>query len=146
MSVVRYEPWSAFRKFHDEVNRLFDDRGSSFNGAPRVAARAWTPAVDVREEDTQFVVTADVPGVDPKDIEVTVDNGVLSIKGERSHESKNERNGYKHVERAHGSFHRRFSLPESADAEAVKASGKNGVLEITIPKVAQVQPRRIEVH
>lgn len=148
MSIVRYEPWSALRKFQDDVNRLFADTrlGLPENGdESNVVTSHWTPAVDIKEEDDRFVLKADVPGVDPKDIEVTMADGVLTIKGERRHEDTKEGNGYKRVERSYGSFYRRFSLPDTADTEAISAKGENGVLEVSIPKQEKLQPRRIKV-
>ena len=148
MNVVRYEPWGLLRRFHDDVNQLF---GEAQSGAvvegdrSSIVTSNWTPAVDIKEEDGRFVLKADVPGVDPKDIEVTMEQGVLTIKGERKHESEEEANGYKRVERSYGTFYRRFSLPDSADAERVTAKGKNGVLEVVIPKHEKVQPRRITI-
>jgi HSP20 family protein len=111
-----------------------------------VVTSNWTPAVDIKEEDKRFVLYADLPGIDPKDIEITMDNGVLSIKGDRPFVQDPERAGYKRVERAYGNFYRRFSLPDTADPTGIKASGKNGVLEISIPKHERVQPRKITVE
>jgi HSP20 family protein len=148
MNVVRYEPWGLLRRFQDDVNQLM---GESRIGSAAEADRSsivtsnWTPAVDIKEENERFVLKADIPGVDAKDIEVTMEDGVLTIKGERKHESEEEANGYKRIERSYGSFYRRFSLPDSADAERVTAKGKNGVLEVVIPKHEKVQPRRITV-
>ncbi|NCF26571.1 MAG: Hsp20 family protein [Gammaproteobacteria bacterium] len=148
MNVVRYEPWGLLRRFNEDVNQLFsesrnlpvgeDDRSS-------IVTSNWSPAVDIKEEDERFVLKADIPGVDPKDIDVTMADGVLTIKGERKHESEEEAEGYKRVERSYGSFYRRFSLPDTADAERVTAKGKDGVLEVFIPKQEKVQPRRIAV-
>ncbi|MCI0401501.1 MAG: Hsp20/alpha crystallin family protein [Gammaproteobacteria bacterium] len=148
MALVSYEPWNLLSQFQNEVNRLFelplgnlqDVEGST------VVTSHWRPAVDVKEEDNRFVIVADVPGIDPKDIEITMENGVLTLKGERSFEKQEDREGYKRLERARGSFYRRFSLPDSADAEAIKAKGKDGVLEIVIQKHERVQPRRITVQ
>ncbi|GMQ76763.1 MAG: Hsp20/alpha crystallin family protein [Gammaproteobacteria bacterium] len=148
MNVVRYEPWGLLRRFHDDVNQLFGESrfGSAVEGdQSNIVTSAWTPAVDIKEEDERFVLKADIPGVDPKDIDVTMDDGVLTIKGERRHESEEEADGYKRVERSCGTFYRRFSLPDSADAERVTAKGKDGVLEVYIPKHEKVQPRRITV-
>lgn len=146
MNVIHYEPLRTFRRFHDDVGRLFDDRYlmGDVDESSAVTSR-WAPAVDIKEESGRYVLRADVPGVEPKDIEITLEDGVLTIKGERTLEDKEEREGYKRVERAYGSFHRRFTLPDTADAERVSATGNNGVLEVTIPKQAKVQPRRIEV-
>jgi len=133
------------RQLREEMNRAFGqvtgDDGSN------VVTSAWMPAVDIKEESDRFLILADVPGVDPTDIEVTMENGVLTIKGERSVEKTEEGNGngYRRVERMYGAFHRRFSLPDTADAEHIGATGKDGVLEVVIPKKAEVKPKRIEV-
>ncbi|MBP7711159.1 MAG: Hsp20/alpha crystallin family protein [Gammaproteobacteria bacterium] len=146
MTVIRYEPGSLFNQLQNEINRLFESRvGPAGEDSSTVVTSHWMPAVDIREETDRFVLYADVPGVDPKDIEVTMENGVLTIRGERKLESEEEREGYKRTERARGTFYRRFSLPDSADPERVSARGKNGVLEVTIPKHERVQPRKISV-
>ena len=146
MTVIRYEPGSLYNQLQNEINRLFESRvGPAGEDSSTVVTSHWMPAVDIREEKDRFVLYADVPGVDPKDIEVTMENGVLTIRGERKLESEEEREGYTRTERARGIFYRRFSLPDSADPERVSARGKNGVLEVTIPKHERVQPRKITV-
>ena len=146
MALVRYEPWNLFEKMQDELNRmglLVQDTAEGDNS--NVVTSTWRPAVDIREEPNRFVILADLPGVDPKDIEITMDKGVLTIKGERISEKEETREGYRRVERMHGTFYRRFSLPDAADAEHIEAHAKNGVLEIVLPKHAEVQPRKISV-
>jgi HSP20 family protein len=147
MNVIRYEPLGMLRRFHDEVSRLFDEDYYGVAGGDQSSAATshWAPAVDIKEEQDRYLLRADVPGVDSKDIEITMENGVLTIKGERKHEDKEEREGYKRVERVYGAFFRRFTLPDTADADKVSASSKNGVLEVTIPKQEKVQPRKIKV-
>ena len=148
MNVVRYEPWGLLRRFNEDVNQLFNESriASTADGdQSSIATSNWTPAVDIKEEDGRFVLEADIPGVEAKDIEVTMDDGVLTIKGERRHESEQDTNGYKRVERSYGSFYRRFSLPDTANAEGVTAQGKDGVLEVSIPKQEKAQPRKITV-
>ena len=142
MTIVRYEPWALLSRFQRQFERAV---GESAEGAG-AANVSWIPHVDVREEAERFLVAADLPGVEGKDIEVTADKGVLTIRGERRSESKTSADGFERVERATGTFLRRFSLPESADAEAIKARHVNGVLEVTIPKRPQEQPRRISVQ
>lgn len=149
MSLVRYEPYSLFERFNKELNRLgfldpFSTEGISDDNSNIITSH-WRPAVDIKEDEQQFVIHADIPGVDPKDIDITMDNGVLTIKGERVSEKEDKREGYKRVERARGTFYRRFSLPDTADADKIKAKGKDGVLEVVIPKYEKVQPRRITV-
>ncbi|WP_078120078.1 Hsp20/alpha crystallin family protein [Thiosocius teredinicola] len=142
MTLTRYEPWSMLEQMRREMERAFDNRtGESSN----VATSDWVPAVDIREEKDAFVIVADIPGVDPKDIEVHMDNGVLTIKGEKETEKKDEKEGYKRVERSYGSFYRRFSLPDTADPESIDAKSANGVLEVRIAKQEKVQPRKISV-
>ena len=116
MSLTRYEPWSLLDQMRREMERAMDTptaEGSS------VATSDWVPAVDIKEDKEAFLIVADIPGVDPKDIEVHMENGVLSIKGEKESEKKEEREGYKRVERSYGSFYRRFSLPDTADPEKI---------------------------
>ena len=136
MSVIRYEPLGLLRRLNDEVGRLFDEGyyGPADADQSSAVTSHWAPAVDIKEEADRFVLRADVPGVDSKDIEITMENGVLTIKGERSREDSEEREGYKRVERVYGSFYRRFTLPDTADADKISAASKNGVLEVSIPK------------
>ncbi|MGH8509827.1 MAG: Hsp20/alpha crystallin family protein [Gammaproteobacteria bacterium] len=148
MEVTRYEPWSVLNQVQNEMSRLFASRFGADHNADNssVVTSTWTPTVDIKEEDTRFVLYADLPGIDPKDIEITMDNGVLSVKGQRASDTEEARAGYKRVERAYGTFYRRFSLPDTADAEQIEATGRNGVLEIVIPKHERVQPRKIAVQ
>jgi len=147
MAIVRYDPWRTISQLQNEMNHLFEDQlGGDETPENGMVAADWRPAVDVQEEANQYVITADVPGVDPRDIEVSLDNGVLTIRGERRRESEEEQASFKRIERVRGTFFRRFTLPDTADAEKVKAKSNNGVLEITIPKQEKVQPRKIEVE
>jgi HSP20 family protein len=141
MTVVRYEPWALVSRLQKDIDRLF--------AAPSTTAAdsgAWLPPVDIHEEANQFALQVDLPGVDPKAVEITADQGVLTIRGQREDVRRESREGYRRVERITGEFQRRFSLPDSADAQSIKAKFLNGVLEVTIPKVAQVQPHRITVE
>lgn len=143
MSLIRYEPWSLIRSLHDDLDRLFEQRADRDETSASVAS--WTPPVDIREEEERFVLHVDVPGVKPEDIEITMENGVLTIGGNRESVSRSEKDGYRRVERVAGRFFRRFTLPDTADAEAIRASSHNGVLELIIPKQARMMPRRIDV-
>lgn len=133
--------WPAeFNKFFERA--LHDADGDQSN----VVTSQWAPRVDIKEEDTRFVIFADVPGVDPSEIEIQMDKGILTIKGERLATSSEENAEFSRVERSHGVFYRRFSLPDSADAEGISATGRHGVLEISIPKKPETTPRRIKVQ
>ncbi len=146
MTIVRYEPWSLLNQLQGNMGRMFDPNTRFADDDSRLATSDWVPAVDIKEEDERYVIHADIPGVEAKDIEVNMEDGVLSIRGEREFKNEEEREGYKRVERVRGSFYRRFSLPDGADAEAISAKCKDGVLEIIIPKQVKVLPKRIEVQ
>ena len=141
MAIIRYEPWSLLSQLQKQLDSSYDNDGSEGS----ISTAEWAPAVDIKEEDHQFVLLADIPGVKPEDIEVHMDAGVLTVKGEKESETKTEIDGYKRVERTSGSFYRRFNLPDSADGDAINAKCKHGVLEITIPKREAVQPKKINV-
>jgi HSP20 family protein len=145
MTIVRYEPWAFVSRVQRHLDRALGETQGLADGADATRV-SWIPHVDIREEAERFVVAADVPGVEPKDIEITADKGVLTVKGERSSQKNATADGYERVERASGTFLRRFTLPESADAEAIRATHVNGVLELSIPKRPQEQPRRIAVQ
>ncbi len=146
MTIVRYNPWAAHKTLQDEMKALLDrffpaDEADQSN----VVTSQWTPRVDIKEEPNRFVILADIPGVDPKDIEVHMEKSILTIKGERSSEAKEETEKFTRVERSRGLFYRRFALPDSADADGITAKGQHGVLEIVIPKKPETTPRRIQI-
>lgn len=146
--MTRYsEPWGILNQFYRDLNQVFGQLesrpGSDYSS---VATSAWVPAVDIKEEIYQFLIEADIPGVDLNEIEVSMEAGILTIKGERKLENQMEGKDYKRVERLHGTFYRRFSLPDTADSENITATGKNGVLRITIPKKEKAQPRKIAIQ
>jgi HSP20 family protein len=145
MAIVRYEPFSLLNQLQREVNRLFDTSRFS-DEESSVAASDWMPAVDIKEEKDRFIIQADLPGVDPKDIEITMENGILTLKGQRISETKEETEKYKRIERVRGTFLRRFSLPETVAADRIAAKSKNGVLEVVVPKGSATQPRKINVE
>lgn len=147
-NITRYQQsWPAQSVFQDELKQVFDRffQGSDRQDESSVVTSQWVPLVDIKEEAERFVIHADLPGIDPQDVEVMMDKGILTIKGERRSESSEENERYSRIERSYGTFHRRFALPDSADPEGIAASGHNGVLTITIPKRPETKPRRIQV-
>ena len=147
MSNQRNQGWSNANPLQEEIKQVFDRFfGDTDGDSSSVVTSQWVPRVDIKEETGRFVILADLPGVDPASIEVNMDKGVLSIRGERKPEARIENERYSRVERAHGVFYRRFALPESANPDGVSATGKNGVLEISIPKRPETTPRRISVQ
>ena len=149
MALVRYQPWHVVNRLHQTLDQVFNNHfGNETLSSPEASTSpsvSWVPRVDIHEEKDRFVVLADVPGVDSKDIDITAENGVLTVRGERRAEKRESENGYERVERVSGVFLRRFTLPEGANTESIKAKQTNGVLEVTIPKTPAVQPRRISI-
>ncbi len=141
MNIARFEPWNFIDLLHRDLDRVALRR----SGVDEDTVARWVPAVDIVEEQERFVLRADVPGVDPADIDVSTDNGVLTVAGERQVQSRTEDAGVQRVERVNGRFSRRFSLPDTSDADGITAQSRNGMLEISIPKLPDVQARRITV-
>jgi HSP20 family protein len=143
MALVRYEPWSVLNQLHGQLNRILE-REFGHESSSAVTAD-WIPPADVEEYADRFVLRLDVPGVPVEDIEITLDNGVLSVSGERPRAAERKEVERTRTERPYGRFHRRFTLPDTVDAANVQASGRNGIVEITIPKQPKAQPRRIQI-
>jgi HSP20 family protein len=148
MNHIRHSGWKNHHNpLQDELQQVFERFfGDNETDSSSVVTSQWVPRVDIKEEPNRFVIFADLPGVDPSTIEVDMDKGVLSIKGERKTEAKAEGERWSRNERAHGVFYRRFALPDSANPDGIEASGKHGVLEISIPKRPEASPRRINVQ
>ncbi len=146
MSITQYNPWQNSSTMPKDFKQFFERYFNDEDGdQSNVVTSQWAPRVDIREEPKGFVILADIPGVEPKDIEINMDKGILTIRGERRNESSEEGDKYTRVERSHGVFYRRFALPDSADADGIKAKGRHGVLEISIPKKPESTPRRISI-
>ena len=144
MAVTKYDPSSvslfapsSFRMLEDTLNRFFTEPASS---------RPWSPAVDISETENELVLKADLPEMKLEDLDIQLENGTLTLKGERKFEKSDKDRGYHRIERSYGSFVRAFSLPEYADAEKVAADYKNGVLTVTVPKKEIAKPRAIKVN
>jgi HSP20 family protein len=147
-NIMRYQQqWPGQSMLQDEIKHVFDRffQSGDEQDESSVVTSQWAPLVDIKEEPEQFVIYADLPGIDPQDVEVLMDKGILTIKGERKSETSEQTERYSRVERRYGSFHRRFALPDSADPDGIAATGRNGVLMITIPKRPETKPRRIQV-
>jgi HSP20 family protein len=143
MPITKHNPFTeveefpTFRLFQDTVNRLLAEPQSS---------RPWAPAVDILETENELLLKADLPGVDMKNIDIQVENGTLTLKGQREFQNEAKQGGYHRIERSYGSFVRYFALPETVDTEGVKADFKNGVLTVTLPKKEVAKPRQIKVQ
>jgi len=138
--ITRWEPFRDLARLQDEMSRMFDDR--LYRAGESVG---WTPACDIYEDEEGVTLRFELAGVDPQDVDVHFENGVLTVKGERRLEKEEKRENYHRVERSFGTFTRSFSLPGSVDAEKIKAETKNGVLTVALPKKAEAKPRAIQV-
>jgi HSP20 family protein len=144
-SMVRQDPWTLMPRLQDEINRLFGNAQQSDGSTSATAT--WIPAVDIHEYADRFELYVDVPGVEPNSVELTLEAGVLTLSGARVQKnSKGDAEPQsRRIERSQGQFYRRFVLPDTVDSEKVNASGKDGVLTVTIPKQAKALPRRIQI-
>jgi HSP20 family protein len=145
MSITRYDPFRDLRSLQDEVNRLFSSNLSRTFDEEGIARGAWTPSVDIYENKDQIVLEAELPGMNREDFDLTIENNLLTLRGERRFEKKDEGDNYHRVERSYGSFTRSFTLPQTVSAEGATAEYKNGVLRVTLPKREEVKARRIEI-
>ena len=146
MAIVRWEPLREFSTLQNEMNRLFNtvfDTPAANGGA---TLRRWMPAMDLVETQDHFVLRADLPGLSEEDVNIEVEDRVLTVSGERKTEHETTKEGYHRVERAFGAFSRSLTLPDGVNAEAVEASFGRGVLEIRIPKPEQRKPRKIAIN
>ena len=144
MAVLRYEPWSMLNQLHNQLSRALDREIDDAAGSSAATAD-WIPPADVEEYKDRFVLKLDVPGVDVGAVDITLDQGVLSVSGERMRDAVEKEVERSRCERSYGRFHRRFTLPDTVDTAAVHATGRNGIIEVTIPKQPKAQPRRIQV-
>jgi HSP20 family protein len=148
MTLVRYEPWTVMSQLQEGINRAFSNVTDTSNNNSSSATADWAPPVDISEYADQFELFIDLPGVDPKSVEISLDNDVLTLSGERLVEKRagdNHQLMSHRTERSYGRFHRRFILPDTVDTERVTAKGRDGVLEVTIGKQTKAQPRRIKI-
>lgn len=147
LNLIKWTPWREMTSFHDRINRLFDE--PVFRPAlldKEGSLSEWSPRVDIYDRDEAIVIKAELPGMEKKDIDIDIEGGILTLKGERSHEEEVKENNYYRKERSFGKFHRAFKLPEDVDPEKIKADFKNGILKIDIPKPEERKPRKITVH
>ena len=142
--LTRWEPSRGATALQDQINRLFQDSFGRDSGEASLSA--WAPAVDIYETEHELVVKADLPEVDSKDLDIRVENNILTIRGERKFEKNVNEENYLRVERSYGSFARSFTLANTVNSEAIKADYQNGVLTLSIPKREEAKPKQIKVN
>jgi HSP20 family protein len=143
MSITRFDPFRGLSNFHEQLNRLFES--NFLTRGHNAALTTWAPAVDIFETENELVIKADLPDMDEKNLDVRIENNMLTIRGERKFEQNAKEDNYLRLERTYGAFTRAFSLPSTVDPGAIKAEYKNGVLAVTLPKRAESKPKQVQV-
>ena len=146
-NLARWDPFQDLLAIQDEMNQLFGQAtGQAGRGTGEAATRAWAPALDIAERNDAYVVTVEVPGIKPEQLDITLENGALTISGERRFESETKDKQFHRIERRYGAFRRSISLPDRVRADAVEASFEDGLLQVVVPKAEEAKPKRIEVR
>jgi len=145
MAIIRWDPFRDLVTLREKMNRLFEDAVTGRGEDKDLVTSSWAPAVDIYEDENQLVLTAEVPGIEEKDIEIKLEDNTLSIHGERKMEKETKEENYHRIERAYGSFYRSFTLPNYIDQEKIRAEHENGVLKITMPKRPELKPRKVKI-
>ncbi|HUU38733.1 MAG TPA: Hsp20/alpha crystallin family protein [Candidatus Desulfaltia sp.] len=146
MAIIRWDPFRDLVTLRDRMNRLFEDAVSTARSEEKdMISSSWAPAVDIYEDEKQLVLTAEIPGISEKDIDIKIEDNTLSIHGERKLEKETNEENYHRIERAYGSFYRSFSLPNHIDQDKIQAEHENGVLRIIMPKKPELQPRKVKI-
>lgn len=145
MNVIKYDPFRELRSLQDEMNRLFMSNYSRGSEQEGFTSGAWNPHVDIFENKDQIVLEAELPGLKPEDVNISIENNVLTLHGERKFEKKDENDNFHRVERSYGSFTRSFTLPPTVSSENANAEFENGILRLTLAKREEAKPRRIEI-
>jgi len=143
MAIIRWDPFRDLVTLRDKMNRLFEDavRGEEKD----LITSSWAPAVDIYETENELVLAAEVPGVEEKDVEISVEDNTLSIRGERKFQKETKEENYHRIERSYGSFYRSFTLPSYVDQERIHAEHESGVLKVHMPKKPEVKPRKVKI-
>jgi HSP20 family protein len=145
MTIVRWQPFRELAGLQDRMNRLFDDSLRHTGGEDWALGGSWAPVVDIYEKDGNIILKAEIPGVDPKDVDIRVEDLVLTLKGERKFDNEVNRDNYHRVERTYGAFSRSFTLPTVVDVEKIKAEARDGVLRVILPKKEEAKPKQISI-
>ena len=145
MAIVRFEPFRELVSLQDRLNRLFNESYRPQGEDDWALGGTWAPAVDIYEHENNIVIKAELPGVDPKDVDIRLDNNVLTVQGERKLDNEVKKENYHRVERSYGAFTRSFTLPTTVDASGIKAEYKDGVLRVTLPKREEAKPKQIQI-
>ncbi len=144
MAIIRWDPFRDLVTLREKMNRLFEDVASSREERD-LTASSWTPSVDIYETESDVVLSAELPGIEEKDIEIKIEDNTLTLKGERNFEKETKEENYHRIERAYGSFYRSFSLPHYVDQDNIRAEHESGVLKIHMPKKHEAKPKKVKI-
>ncbi len=145
MAIIRWDPYRDMVTLRDRMNKLFEDMAASRGEEKDLATTSWAPAVDIYETEGEVVLTAEIPGIEEKDIEIKVEDNTLTLRGERKFEKETKEENYHRIERAYGSFFRSFTLPGYVDQDKIEAEHENGILKVRMPKRAELKPRKVKI-
>ena len=145
MNIVKYDPFRELRSLQDDMTRLFTGVAPASWGREEMMSGAWSPSVDIFDDKENLIIEAELPGMKREDFEISIENNILTLRGERKFEKKTEGDNYHRVERSYGSFTRSFTLPNNVTAEGAKADFDNGILRVSLAKREETKARRIEV-
>jgi len=145
MAIIRWDPFRDLVTIRDKMNRMFEDAVTQRGEEKELVSSSWAPSVDIYEDESQLVLTAEVPGLTEKDVEIKIEDNVLSLQGERKLEKETRQENYHRIERAYGSFYRSFTLPNYIDQDKIRAEHENGVVKITMPKKSELKPRKVKI-
>ncbi len=145
MAIIRWDPFRDLVTLREKMNRLFEEAFTSRGEEKDMVAGTWTPSVDIYETENALILSAEIPGIEEKDIEIKIEDNTLVIKGERKFEKETKKENYHRIERSYGSFYRSFTLPNYVDQDKIHAEHENGVLKITMPNKPELKPKKVKV-
>ena len=145
MAIIKWDPFRDLITLREKMNRLFEDAVTSRGEEKDLISSTWSPAVDIYENENELVLTAEVPGLEEKDVEIKIEDNTLSVRGERKFEKETKEENYHRIERSYGTFYRSFTLPNAIDQDKIQAEHENGVLKITMPKRTELKPRKVKI-
>jgi HSP20 family protein len=145
MAIIRWDPFRDIVTLREKMNRLFEDAFTARGEEKEMISSTWTPSVDIYETENEIVLTAEVPGIDEKDIDIKIENNTLSLQGERKFEKETKEENYHRIERSYGSFFRSFTIPHNVDQDKIEAEHESGVLRILMPKKPETKPKKVKV-
>jgi HSP20 family protein len=145
MNIIRWDPFRDLATLRERMNRLFEEAYTSRGEEKDMVASAWNPSVDIYEKENAIVLKAEVPGIDENDVEIKIEDNTITLKGDRKFEKETKEENYHRIERSYGSFYRSFTLPRNIDQDKIKAESENGILKITMPKKAELKPKKVKI-